>query len=142
MKILNRFTNACIFETEKENLSDADLSDADLSGADLRGANLLGANLSGANLLGANLIGAKYKLLKVKRMDSIRGLYKYNVIILIDELDQLFIGLGCKWGSEEYWKTNFWNNLDEFKDDGSEGTERRKIALETAIKIGNTMRSK
>jgi len=100
------------------------------------------ADLSGADLSDADLSDAKYKDLKVKRLESIRGMYKYNVIILIDELDQLFIGLGCKWGSEEYWKTNFWNNLDEFKDDGREGTERRKIALETAIKIGNTMRSK
>ena len=79
IKILNRFTDAIVYEAtlknntilktveravkEKVNLSGAylrraDLSDAYLSGADLRRANLSGADLSGADLSDANLIGA------------------------------------------------------------------------------------
>jgi hypothetical protein len=85
--ILNRFTNAVLWEGEAETVKDAlhaaiasganlsgadlsradlsradlsraDLSRADLSGADLSGADLSGADLSGASLLWANLSGA------------------------------------------------------------------------------------
>jgi hypothetical protein len=80
--ILNRFTNAVLWEGEAETVKDAlhaaiasganlsgadlsradlsraDLSRADLSRADLSGADLSGANLSGASLLRANLSGA------------------------------------------------------------------------------------
>jgi uncharacterized protein YjbI with pentapeptide repeats len=69
MKILNRWTNACLWEGEATstreavekalawgaNLRGADLTYADLTYADLRGANLTGANLTGANLRGADL---------------------------------------------------------------------------------------
>ena len=87
LKILNRWTQAVIFEAEAEslgalvlmavaqktnlsganlsgadlsgaNLSRADLSDADLSGADLSDAYLSDADLSDADLSGANLSGA------------------------------------------------------------------------------------
>jgi hypothetical protein len=85
--ILNRFTNAVLWEGEAETVKDAlhaaiasganlsgadlsradlsradlsraDLSRADLSRADLSGADLSGANLSGASLLRADLSGA------------------------------------------------------------------------------------
>ena len=82
MKILNRWTNVCIWEGEAEtmrgavsaalksgadlrdadirgaNLSGADLRDADLSGADLRDADIRGANLSCADLSSADLSSA------------------------------------------------------------------------------------
>ena len=62
MKILNRWTQAVLFEddalTIKETAINANLSGADLRGADLSGADLSDANLSGANLSGANLSGA------------------------------------------------------------------------------------
>ena len=77
MKILNRWTDAVLWEGEagtvaeavyaalKEgadlvdaNLRGANLVDANLVGADLRGANLRDADLVGANLVDANLRGA------------------------------------------------------------------------------------
>ena len=67
MKILNRYTNACIWESEHETVkesveaavkNDADLRSADLRTADLRGADLRDANLSGADLRGADLRSA------------------------------------------------------------------------------------
>ena len=62
MKILNRWTQAVLFEdnalTIKETAINANLRGADLSGANLRGADLRGADLSDANLSGADLRGA------------------------------------------------------------------------------------
>jgi len=77
VQILDRWTSACLWEGEADdlragvvaavkgrgnlrgaNLSGANLSRANLSGANLSGADLGGANLSGANLRGANLSGA------------------------------------------------------------------------------------
>ena len=73
-QILNRYTNAVLFECEvpadvvsglamrhaleKAVQADADLSGADLSGADLRDANLRDADLRDADLYGADLSGA------------------------------------------------------------------------------------
>src|SRR5438552_2628027 len=53
-RILNRWTNACIWESEHETVKEA-LEMAVRSGANLDGANLDGANLDGANRDGANL---------------------------------------------------------------------------------------
>jgi hypothetical protein len=67
MKILNRWTDAVLWEGEAGTVaeavyaalkSDANLRDADLRGANLHGANLRGANLRDADLHGANLGGA------------------------------------------------------------------------------------
>ena len=81
-EILNRYTNACQYSVEfddlgsaaknmgeavkraiKEgaNLGGADLAGADLAGADLRGASLRDASLRGADLAGANLRGANLR---------------------------------------------------------------------------------
>lgn len=102
MQVLNRFTGKVIYETEKENLSNADLSNADLRGVDLRGANLYGANLCGADLRWADLSEAKYK-------DSI--IHKYFTITRIGtRLDSLQVYIlesevilktGCFIGSPE-----------------------------------------
>jgi hypothetical protein len=67
IQILNRYTDAVLYEGEHETLRDAvcaaianraDLRSADLSGAYLSGADLSGANLSGADLSGADLRSA------------------------------------------------------------------------------------
>src|SRR5580700_10227738 len=62
MKILNRWTNAVIFEspcsTMRETVVEAVSKKSDLRGANLRGANLREADLRGADLIGADLIGA------------------------------------------------------------------------------------
>ncbi len=67
MKILNRWTDAILWEGEAGTVheaviaalkSGADLRDANLRDANLRGANLRDANLGGANLRDADLRGA------------------------------------------------------------------------------------
>jgi len=67
MKILNKFSDAVIFEDDAPSIkltvetavkARANLCRANLGGADLRGANLCRANLRGANLRGADLGGA------------------------------------------------------------------------------------
>ena len=69
IKILNRWTNACIWEGEVEtikeavakaiasgaNLSDSDLSDSNLSGCNLSDSDLSYSDLSGCNLRDINL---------------------------------------------------------------------------------------
>ena len=71
IKILNRWTNACIWEGEVETIKEAvakaiasganlrgcNLSDSDLSGCDLRGCNLSYSDLSGCNLRDSDLRG-------------------------------------------------------------------------------------
>ena len=71
IKILNRWTNACIWEGEVEtikeavakaiasgaNLSDSDLRGSNLSDSDLRGCNLSGSDLRGSNLSDSDLRG-------------------------------------------------------------------------------------
>ena len=66
MKIINRLTDAVIFESTADTMRETvlaaiaagtDLSDANLRGAYLRGANLSGTDLSGTDLHGANLSG-------------------------------------------------------------------------------------
>ena len=77
IKILNRWTNACIWEGEVEtikeavakaiasganlrgcNLSDSNLSDSDLRGCNLSDSDLRGSNLSDSDLRGCNLSGS------------------------------------------------------------------------------------
>ena len=64
IKILNRWTNACIWEGEVETIkeavakaiaSGADLSYSNLSDSNLRGCNLSGCNLRDSDLRGCNL---------------------------------------------------------------------------------------
>jgi hypothetical protein len=62
MKILHRWTNACLWATDHATMSEtvaaAVVRGADLRGADLRAANLRAADLRAANLRGADLRGA------------------------------------------------------------------------------------
>ncbi len=117
------------------NLIEANLSGANLSGADLRGANLRGADLSGADLRWADLSGAKYDLFGVtaKRFNVFNNLYRYCVIPILSTDGKQYVKMGCKFHSREEWEKDFWNNTDEFPDNGSEKTELRKFALNTAF---------
>ena len=62
MKILHRFSDATLFESDhatmRETLMAAVKARANLARADLAGANLAGADLEGANLAGADLADA------------------------------------------------------------------------------------
>jgi uncharacterized protein YjbI with pentapeptide repeats len=101
---------------------------ADLRGADLRGANLRGANLSGANLSGANLSGYKIKTAIV-----FTGLYEYTVIPFITEENEKRLVMGCFNRSLDEWKSDFWNNNNEFPNDGSLKSNLRLMAFNTAL---------
>jgi hypothetical protein len=109
-------------------LRDADLQDAYLRGADLRGAYLQGANLLGANLQDAYLLGAE----KIKCAAVFTGLYKYIVIPYITEKNIKRIIMGCHNRSLEEWESNFWNNNDEFPNNGSMKSNLRLMAYNTA----------
>ena len=131
-------------DLSRANLSRADLSGADLSGAnlygaDLYGAHLYGANLSradlyGANLYGAHLYGAKIDNIIIKKAMVIHGLYKYLTMPIIAEDGKYYIKLGCHLRSVEEWENDFWNNNNEFPDDGSIKSHLRVLAFETAKK--------
>jgi len=134
------------------NLSDTDLSDTDLSDTDLRDANLRDANLSGANLSGADLYGANLSDtdlsdtdlrdtdlrdanlsgIKIKRAIVFTGLYKYIVIPFISDDNEKYIKMGCYTRKLSEWKSDFWNNDNEFPNNGSEMSNLRLFACETA----------
>jgi uncharacterized protein YjbI with pentapeptide repeats len=121
------------------NLSGADLSRANLSRANLYGANLYGADLSGADLSGANLsranlYGAKIGAIIIKKAIVITGLYKYLSMPIVAEDGKYYIKLGCHLRSVEEWENDFWNNNNEFPDDGSIKSHLRVLAFETAKK--------
>ena len=115
-------------------MSGAYMSRANLSDANLRSADLSGADLRSANLSDADLRGAKYSKngVEAKRFTLINNLYKYCVIVILGIDGSEWIFLGCKSHTRQEWESNFWNNVNEFPDDGSEKTESRKLALATA----------
>ena len=141
----------------RADLSGANLRGADLRGADLTLANLTWANLTGANLTGANLTGANLSLAnltlanlteanlslanltlanlsgnKVKTAIVFTGLYNYIVIPYITEENIKRVKMGCYDRSLEEWESDFWNNNDEFPNNGSVKSNLRLMAFETA----------
>ena len=121
------------------NLGDANLGGANLGGANLGGANLCdanlwGANLCGANLCGANLSGADLSGIKIKTAIVFTGLYKYITIPFISEGGEKYVKLGCYTRKLSEWEADFWNNPNEFSNDGSEKSQLRLFAFETAKK--------
>ncbi len=150
LSIKNRFTGSVIFEFETEentikktllkaikqgaDLQGADLRGADLRGADLQGADLQGADLRGADLQGAELWGADLQGEKIKTAIDFNGLYIYVVIPYITEAGVKRIKMGCFDRSLEEWDNDFWNNNNEFPNDGSVKSNLRLMAFETAKK--------
>lgn len=61
------------------------------------------------------------------------NLYKYTTIPFIGIDGEDYVALGCKCQTREEWSRNFWNNTEEFPDNGSEKTELRKFALTTGF---------
>jgi hypothetical protein len=92
----------------------------------------VGANLVGANLGDANLHG-----LKIKKCAVFSGLYKYIVIAFISEDNEKYVKMGCFMRKVSEWESNFWNNNFEFPNDGSEKSNLRLFAFETAKKWFN-----
>jgi hypothetical protein len=115
-------------------LQGADLRGADLRGAYLQGADLRGAYLRGADLQGADLRGAYLQGVKIKTAVVFTGLYDYIVIPFISETGEKYVKMGCYTRLLSEWENDFWNNPNEFPNDGSMKSNLRLFAFETAKK--------
>ena len=115
-------------------LRGADLRGADLRGAYLRGADLTGAYLTGAYLTGAYLTGAYLRgNEKIQKVAVFTGLYEYIVIPYITEAGEKRVKMGCQNRSLAEWEADFWNNNNEFPNDGSDSSQMRLMAFNTAV---------
>jgi hypothetical protein len=100
--------------------------------ADLYQANLSGADLSQADLSQADLSGADYNSIIIKKAAAFLGLYKYLVLAIISDKNEIHITMGCYFRSLADWDSDFWNNPNEFPNDGSEKSIQRLKAFEFA----------
>ena len=153
LSIKNRFTGSVLFEYEKEdntiketllealkrgcnlhgcNLRGAYLQGCDLQGAYLQGCDLQGAYLRGCNLQGCDLQGAYLRGVQIKTAIVFTGLYEYIVIPYITEENIKRVKMGCYDRSLEDWEADFWNNNNEFPNNGSVKSNLRLMAFETA----------
>ena len=111
----------------------ADLRGADLRGADLQDADLQDADLQDAYLRGADLQDAYLRdAEKIKTAAVFTGLYQYIVIPYITEENIKRVKMGCYSRSLEEWEENFWNNNEEFPNNGSMKSNLRLMAFNTA----------
>jgi len=118
-------------------LSGSDFRGADFRGSDLRGAVLSGAYFrgayfSGAYFSGSDLRGAYLRGEKIKYAAFFTGLYEYIVIPFVTENGEKRIIMGCHNRSEQEWIESFWNNNNEFPNDGSLKSECRVMGFKTA----------
>ena len=129
MKIeIKSILGSVLFEYDVENNSiRKTLFEAVKQGADLRGAYLQGADLQGADLQGADLQGYK-----IQKAQVFTGLYKYLTIPFVTEAGEKRICLGCYNRSLKEWEDDFWNNPDEFPNNGNPESVARLFAFETA----------
>ena len=139
IKILNRWTNACIWEGEVKTIKEA-VAKAIASGADLRGCNLSDSNLSGCNLSGSNLRGSDLSgcnlcgVGKIKAIRVMTGLYRYVIFAIVAEDGEPWVRMGCQWRSVTEWDriTIRDSRTREFPNDGSTRSEQRARAFEFA----------
>jgi len=68
----------------------------------------------------------------VKTIAVFTGIYQYVVIPYILESGECRVKMGCHDRSVKEWDANFWNNENEFPNDGSVKSELRVIAYNTA----------
>jgi hypothetical protein len=90
--------------------------------------------LRGADLGGADLRGADLGKGKVKTVAVFTGIYQYTVIPYILEDGEERVKMGCHDRSVAEWDADFWNNNDEFPNNGSIKSNLRVIAYDTAKK--------
>ncbi len=113
-------------------LQGAYLRGCNLQGCDLQGAYLRGCDLRGCNLHGCNLRGAYLQGVQIKTAIVFTGLYEYIVIPYITEENIKRVKMGCYDRSLEDWEADFWNNNNEFPNNGSVKSNLRLMAFETA----------
>ena len=93
-----------------------------------------GADLRGAYLRDVDLRGVDGELIKIKKAVIFTGLYQYVVIPFISKDDIKYVKMGCYTRKLSDWESDFWNNDNEFPNDGSEKSNLRLFAFETAKK--------
>jgi len=111
-------------------LRGADLRGADLRGADLSDANLRDADLSGADLRGADSSDANLRGLKIQKTAVFTGLYKYIAMPIITQDNKHYVRLGCYTRLVSDWQNDFWNNSNEFPNNGDLDSKYRLMAFE------------
>lgn len=134
IEILDLNGNVLFKYTSEENTIAKTLVEGIRYGADLRRADLRRANLRGADLYVANLYGADLCDYKIKTCNVFTGLYRYIVIPYITIDNEMRIKMGCLDRCLDEWNSNFWNNDNEFPNDGSLKSNERLLAFETAKK--------
>lgn len=92
-------------------------------------ANLEDADLRGANLEGADLWGVKIHVCAV-----FTRLYKYLAMPVIADDGTEYIRLGCHFRKVSEWAEDFWNNPDEFPNDGDTDSKDRWNAYQTCLR--------
>jgi hypothetical protein len=132
MKIHDRFGNIKYDFPECKTLEEAinkvlfqhngDLTDADMTGAVMRRADMTGADMTGAVMTDAVMTG-----------DKIDGFYKYDALWFYGG-GKYSIHFGCKRLLATDWTNNFWNNDNEFPNDGSEKTMNRVILFKEIVR--------
>ena len=112
-------------------LTGADLTGSDLTGSDLRGADLRGSDLTGSDLRGSYLTGSDGEQIKIANTSVFTGLYKYIAMPIIGEDGKQYIRLGCYTRLVSGWEKDFWNNNNEFPNDGNLNSQLRLLAYNT-----------
>ncbi len=69
---------------------------------------------------------------QIKTAIVFTGLYEYIVIPYITEENIKRVKMGCYDRSLEDWEADFWNNNNEFPNNGSVKSNLRLMAFETA----------
>lgn len=120
IKILNRWTNTCIWEGEAETIKNA-VAKAIVSGANLRDSNLRGCDLRGVG--------------KIKAIRVMTGLCRYVIFAIVAEDGEPWVRMGCQWRSVTEWDriTIRDSRTSEFPNDGSTRSEQRARAFEFAL---------
>ena len=75
--------------------------------------------------------GIKGEIYKVQRLS---GLYRYKQDIIYTDKD-IYIRMGCLTFTVDKWKENFWNNDNEFPNDGEERSVDRLEAFNVCMRI-------
>lgn len=116
IEIKHWITGSVLFEYESEgNTILETVKKAVSEKKDLRGAYLTGAYLTGAE--------------KIKTAAVFTGLYKYIVIPYFTESGEKRVKMGCFDRLLPEWESDFWNNNNEFPNNGSLDSELRVMAF-------------
>ena len=124
---------ACL---DAASLNHARLDGASLDNASLNNASLDGACLNHARLDHARLNNARYtyKGISSNVFYAFSGVYKYIAMPMIAEDGEQYVRLGCHIRKRTEWESDFWNNDNEFPDNGSLESMRRVMAFELCCK--------